>query len=68
MEFQQAVKELGQACANLASSLYEWWEANREIITKRFPFFTNNGRKRYGLPMYRRQAIRKAKVNSRKKV
>ena len=65
-ELQKSIQEFGQACGNFAIAFSKWIKENAEIITRIFPIMTNNGRKRYGLPMYRNQAIKRAKKNRRK--
>ena len=62
-DLEKSFKEFGVACKNVADSLGKWIAENTDIIMRIFPIVTNNGKKRNGLPMYRRQAIRKAKRN-----
>lgn len=64
---EKSFAELVQACANLGVSLRKWVEENIKIIAGILPIITNNGRKRYGLPMKRNQAIKRAKKNRRKR-
>ena len=65
-DIQAAVNGIIDACVKFSFTLSEWFSENRDIIVRML--LTNNSRKRYGLPLKRKQAIKRAKKNRRKRV
>ena len=67
-DMQAAVDGVIDACVKFGIALRKWLDENMELIARILPTLTNNKRKQYGLPMVRKQAIRRAKRNRRRKV